>query len=192
MAEVHSGWILGGGIASGKSQVRGLLSQHGVPTVDADTIGHQVLAPDGSAYLEVATTWPDVVIDGAIDRSMLAARVFSDPGELARLEAITHPHIFDSIRSQVEEFDTPVVVELPLLNSQLGSGWRRITVDCSDAVRLIRAVERGMTEEDARSRMKVQPPRAAWLAAADLIIPNHGSLENLVSTVRKVIPTLMT
>jgi hypothetical protein len=43
-----------------------------------------------------------------------------------------------------------------------------------------------MTEDDIRARMKTQPSRADWLAAADLVIPNHGSLNGLVGTVALV------
>jgi dephospho-CoA kinase len=76
-----------------------------------------------------------------------------------------------------------VVVEVPLLQTGIENGWRRIVVDCDDQSRLMRLIERGMTARDARSRMETQVTRSEWLAAADLVVPNHGSLEELTATV---------
>jgi len=179
-------WILSGGLASGKSKVRELLAVAGVVTVDADSIGHFVMHPEGPAYLQVADRWHHVVRDGEIDRASLASVVFNEPGELAALESITHPHIFETIKARVAEVDGTVVVEIPLLSHGLGDDWRRMVVDCPDEIRLSRAIERGMSEEDARARMAAQPSRAEWLAVADLVIPNHGSMEELERAVARV------
>ncbi len=188
-AENHR-WVLSGGLASGKSKVRELLAEAGITTIDADAIGHRVLAPDGPAFSQVARRWPDVVEEGAIDRSALASVVFNDVEELAMLESITHPHIFDTIRDQVEGIDVPVVVEVPLIAHGLGDSWRRIIVDARDSARLERAVARGTPREDAVARLSVQPTRPQWLASAHLVVPNHTTLEDLRSTVTKLISSL--
>jgi len=183
-------WILSGGLASGKSKVRDILAAEGVATIDADRIGHVILEPGGPAFAEVAARWPLAVRDGEIDRPTLASAVFTDRKELAALESITHPHIFDRIKAQVEEVDGPVVVEIPLLNSGLGGGWRRIIVDCKEEIRLRRAINRGMDEIDAKARMALQPRRDQWLAAADLVVPNRGSIGELRSAVLVILPHL--
>lgn len=183
-------WILSGGLASGKSKVRELLANAGMVTIDADSIGHYVLKSSGPAFAQVAERWPHVVRDGEIDRPSLASVVFNEPGELATLEGITHPHIFEVIRSRADEVEGTVVVEIPLLSHGLGDEWRRIVVDCRDEVRFARAVDRGMSEDDARARMAAQPSRAEWLASADLVVPNHGSLEELDVAVRDLVRVL--
>lgn len=166
------------------------MADHGVMTVDADSVGHAVLNPDGPAYAQVVERWPHVVRHGEIHRPSLASIVFNDPAELAALERITHPHIFDTINARVESLDSIVVVEIPLLSHGLGDDWRRMIVDCRDELRLQRAVERGMVEQDARARMAAQPRRGEWLAIADLVVPNHGSLENLESTIATLVRVL--
>lgn len=186
----HGRWILCGGLASGKSVVRRLVAEAGIETIDADEVGHVVLAPEGPAFQPVSARWPSVVVEGSIDRRALASIVFSDPEEMAELESITHPHIFDLIRTRVEEIEGPVVVEMPLLSDGLGSDWHRIVVDCEDDIRLRRAVERGMSETDARARMASQPSRGVWLAAADVVIPNRRSRQDLVETVSKLTESL--
>jgi dephospho-CoA kinase len=183
-------WTLGGGLASGKSKVRELLANHGVATIDADQVGHQVLASTGPAFSDVAERWPHVVEEGEIDRRALADVVFNDAGELATLESLTHPHIFDAIRTMAEGIEATVVVEVPLLAHRLGDDWKTIIVDCRDEIRLVRAVDRGMTAEDARARMAAQPSRQQWLAAADVVIPNHDGPGELISAVGRLVPEL--
>jgi dephospho-CoA kinase len=186
-----SRWILSGGMGSGKSIVRHLLSEAGMNTVDSDSIGHEVLEPGGEAFRQVAERWPDVVVDGRIDRPALGRIVFADPDALAELEGFTHPHIFGIIGHRVEGFgEGVVVVETPLIAEVLGSGWARMVVDSEDAARMERLQTRGFDQSDAQARMDAQPSRSEWLAVADLVIPNHGSLDDLRATVERVITRL--
>lgn len=159
-------------------------------TIDADAIGHAVLESDGPAFAAVAARWPSTVVDGKIDRGALSAIVFADGDQLTALESLTHPHIFGRIRARVEEVSDVIVVEIPLLDKAPDGAWQRLVVDCDDDVRLARLLDRGMTEAEARSRMEMQPSRAQWLAMADMVVPNHGSLDNLRDTVTKLIPHL--
>ena len=182
--------MLSGGIGSGKSAVRKMLDDWGVLTIDADAIGHEVLDPTGPAFSAVAERWRDVVENGRIDRTALAGIVFSDPVQLAELEAITHPHIFGRIQGLVEESPGKTVVEVPVLNHSLGPGWQRLIVDCLDPVRVDRLIERGMGRSDVVARMNTQPQRAQWLALADLVIPNHGSLDEMKAAVDEITPVL--
>ena len=170
--------------------MRRLLEDHGFETIDADGVGHSVLQSDGEAFAEVASRWPEVVVDGEIDRRSLAEIVFGNLDELRALEAITHPYIFDRIRARVEQIPGVVVVELPLRGRRLGAGWRRIVVDSHDEARFDRAVSRGMDAADVRARMRSQPARREWLAIADLVVPNHGTMAELASTAEQLVPNL--
>ena len=82
------------------------------------------------------------------------------------------------------------MVEMPLLGRLPGTEWRLVVVDAKDELRVERAVARGMSEDDVRARMASQPTRGQWLAAADAIIPNRGSLDDLESTVKRILPYL--
>jgi dephospho-CoA kinase len=177
MSSSDGRWLITGGIGSGKSEVRRLLVERGIRTIDADAVGHLVLAGEG--LTPVAERWPDVVLEGQIDRQALARIVFDDPGELKMLEAITHPLIFGRIEADLKGYSGVAVVEMPLLETTIG--WPMIVVDADDGTRLCRAVQRGMDEADVRRRMASQPSRAEWLAAADLVVPNHGEIRHLES-----------
>lgn len=182
MGSSEGRWLLTGGIGSGKTAVRKLLGLRGIRTIDADAVGHAVLNEEG--FAPIAERWPRVVVEGEIDRKALAGVVFAQRGELAALEAITHPFIFGRIADELEGFSGPAVVELPLIDSTMG--WARMVVDADEETRMRRAVDRGMAEDDVRRRMAIQPSRAEWLASADLVVPNHDGLEELEHAVAAV------
>lgn len=184
-------WVLGGGLASGKSAVRAFLADRpGILTIDADTVGHEMLEPGGLAHSEVAATWPQVVSEGRIQRAALAAIVFAREAELKRLESITHPFIFGTISRRVEGFDGVAVVEVPVSHHGFEGEWGWIVVDSEDQARLERAMARGMTRDEAMRRMSTQPTREEWLARADIVVPNHGTIDDLEATVERLVPLL--
>lgn len=156
-----------------------LFEDHGLSTIDADSVGHEVLRPGGAGVPAVSEVWPEVIVGGEIDRKRLGAIVFADPAALARLEGITHSHIFDLIEERLSRLAPPVVVEIPLLIQPFPGTWRRIVVDTTDGLRVDRAVARGLEKQQVLQRMASQPSRQQWLAAADLVIPNNGSIEDL-------------
>ena len=183
--------VLSGGIGCGKSTVGRFLAAAGVAVIDADEVAHRVLEPVGAAYDAVSDRWPDAVRDGFIDRAALAAMVFGDPLQLAELEAITHPAIRSEIARRVaSETNEVVVVEVPLLNDYFDDGWRRIVVDAPDEVRRRRLEARGMTPPDIAQRMDAQPGRDEWLAAADFVIDNSGSLDALRDEVERFLTSI--
>jgi dephospho-CoA kinase len=152
--------------------------------IEADRIGHEILMPGGPAFAAVAQRWPQVVVDGAIDRGRLAAIVFSDDDELRELEALTHPLIAAEIARRVAQAgDRDIALELPLGGSFNPSGWTRIVVAAPEEVRLERAVARGMPRDDAADRIATQRGTAGWGAPADVLIENTASLAELEARV---------
>ncbi len=176
--------LLSGGIGAGKSEVGRLLVIRGACVIDADRVGHKVLDVDGEAYGPVSEAFPEAMVDGVIDRSLLAKEVFAEPARLRLLESLTHPAIRSRIRRMVAECSDPIVaVEVPLLSDFLGAGWERIVVDAPDETRLERLVERGMRPIDAKTRMAAQPSREEWRASADYVVDNSGDRGQLVDAV---------
>src|SRR5665811_1122278 len=82
--------LVGGGIGSGKSRAGLRFAELGATVVEADRLGHEVLEPDGAAFATVAELWPEVLVDGHIDRRALAVIVFADS---ARLKAVSYTHL---------------------------------------------------------------------------------------------------
>lgn len=189
---------LTGGIGSGKSTVARLLAARGAVVVDADELAREALAPGSEGLARVVELFgPDVLgRDGALDRAALAARVFSDPEALARLEAVVHPAVAEltSRRRQAAGERAVVVHDVPLLVEK-GLGDRYdlvVVVDAPDDVRLARLEARGMSEGDARARMAAQADRETRLAAADVVLANDGDLGRLEAQVEELWESLRT
>ncbi|MFD9461515.1 dephospho-CoA kinase [Streptomyces sp. NPDC060027] len=184
---------LTGGIGAGKSEVSRLLVEHGAVLIDADRIAREVVAPGTPGLAAVVEAFGEDVLapDGSLDRPKLGSIVFSDPRQLAVLNAIVHPLV--GIRSRALEDAAPedavVVHDVPLLaeNGLAALYDLVIVVDARPETQLDRLVRlRGMTEEDARARMAAQAPRDKRLAIADVVIDNDVPLDELERRVRDV------
>ncbi|GLW70641.1 dephospho-CoA kinase [Kitasatospora phosalacinea] len=181
---------LTGGIGAGKSEVSRQLAAHGAVIVDSDVIAREVVAPGTPGLAAVAAEFgPDVLLpDGSLDRPALGRVVFADRARLAKLNAVVHPLV--RARSAELEFaagpDAIVVHDVPLLaeNGLAPLYDLVVVIDVPDAERLRRLVElRGMSEDEARSRMAAQASREDRLAVADLVLDNSGDLAQLTARV---------
>jgi dephospho-CoA kinase len=176
---------LTGGIGAGKSTVSAALAERGALIIDADLIAREIVRPDGLAYAALVEHFGEGVLrpDGTLDRAALAAVVFSDPVELAALNAITHPAINAVIAQRLgaADADRVVVVDAALrFDAAEAPMVGRLLVDVDPEIAVERLVRfRGFSEQDARNRIASQVSRAERLAAADHVIDNSGSLEAL-------------
>ncbi len=80
---------LTGGIATGKSTVLRVLQAREIPTIDADVLAREVVAPGTPGLEAVVERFGEAVLDvhGALDRRALAALVFADPARAPRPRA---------------------------------------------------------------------------------------------------------
>ena len=183
--------LISGGIGSGKSVVGQALADRGFLVIDADSVGHEVLEPRTRANAAVAERWPGAMVGQSVDRRALAMVVFKDHAQLAELEAITHPAIRQRIISQVEAAgERDIVVELPLLSNLMGDGWLRVIVDAPLDVRIERLEGRGLDRVDIEARLRSQPTPEKWIAAADYVIDNHGTIHELAGAVDLFVASL--
>ncbi len=185
-------WLLTGGIGSGKSTVRSMLSKRGALTIDADQVGHQVLEPGGLAHDAVAARWPEVVFDGIIDRKRLADIVFHDASELHALEAISHPAISATLKQWVKDSDADVIiVEMSVPRDFLGVGpSRTIVADVDMATRKKRLIDKGIPLEDINRRMAAQPDRDGWVERGGWVICTEGTFEDVEQRVDRLWPQI--
>jgi dephospho-CoA kinase len=178
---------LTGGIGAGKSTVAALLAARGAVVIDTDQVARDVVEPGGPAYDGVVRRFGPGILDadGRVVRARLAEAAFADSGARADLNALVHPAVETEVRETLARLDTPgrvVVLEVPLL---VEAGWapivdRVVVVDCPEDVAVRRLVEiRGMDETDARRRIAAQASRAERLAAADHVIGNDDTLDDL-------------
>ena len=155
---------LTGGIASGKSFVGEALAAYGCLLIQADEIGHAVLAPGGEAYQPVVREFGDEILtdDGTIDRRALAARVFADVEAAILIETGSYSR-FDKL----------------------------ILVTCAEEQQVERALRReGALESDVRARISRQMPLAKKRKYADFVIDTSGEKEDTLRQTRAVYDVL--
>jgi dephospho-CoA kinase len=179
---------LTGGIASGKSTIAAGLAEHGAIIVDADRIVREVQSPGSTVLARIAEEFGADVIgaEGGLDRAALGVRVFGDRDALGRLNAIVHPAVrAESARrfaaAFAEDADAVVVYDVPLLvEARVDDRWELIVVaDAPAELRERRLIElRGMSDEEARSRLASQASDAQRRAIADVVIDTSGTMED--------------
>jgi dephospho-CoA kinase len=184
-------WVVGltGGIASGKSTVGAMFAALGITVIDLDVVAREVVAP-GSPLLETVIARFGAELrspDGSLDRRALRSRVFADPAQRRELEALLHPAIASRASALVAQAAGPyVVVQNPLLTEKaINTGYDRVlVVDCPVAVQEQRLAARDRsTAREIAAMLAAQASRAQRLQAADDVIMNDGSVEQLRAAV---------
>jgi dephospho-CoA kinase len=176
---------LTGGIATGKTAVAELFAQHGVPVLDTDQIARDVVEPGAPALGKLVEAFGPDILDaaGRLDRARMRERVFADPTQRHLLESITHPAIRDELARRAAVVDGVYQVHvIPLLveSGRMDAYDRVLVVDCPQEQQISRLLKRdGMDLELARRILAAQASREARLSAADDVIVNTGTLEEL-------------
>ena len=190
---------LTGSIATGKSYVRERLEARGIPTIDADTLARDAVAPGTRGLEDVIQRFGAAMRDahGALDRKKLGALVFSDPVARRDLEAIVHPFVraatdrwFASLDPSRHPF---AVADIPLLfeAGRDGDFDTIVVAACAPETQLRRLMGRdGITEAEARLRIAAQLPVDQKVAKADCVIHTDGSFAETDRQVGEVVSQL--
>ena len=190
---------LTGGIGSGKSTVARLFREEKIPVVDADRISREITSPGKPAYVDIVGRFGEKILlpDGRIDRKMLGAIIFADPGKRADLEAITHPRIALGIREAVSALASeghPVaIVEAALIHEKGPQGMFEavIGVRCGTGLQVLRLMRRdGISREQALQIVSSQMDPEEKARASDYVIDNSGDLAGTRAQVRALAETL--
>ena len=92
---------LTGKACAGKNLFAKQFELQGCVVVDVDTLGHQALAQRIPQLVEAFGK--SILAGDEIDRKALGSMVFSDPAQLKKLEAITHPVMVESCRELIQK-----------------------------------------------------------------------------------------
>lgn len=186
---------LTGSIGMGKSTVGRMFADAGVPVHDSDEAVHRLYA--GRAVPLIEAAFPGTVVDGSVDRQLLAGHVLGDGAALKRLEAIVHP----LVRADADDFvalnragnAALVVLDIPLLFETGGRSRvdRVVVVSAPEEIQRRRVLARpGMSEEKLAAILARQVPDAEKREQADFVIDTSGSLEATRAAVGGIIAEL--
>lgn len=183
-----------GGIGSGKTNVVRTFESLGIPGYDCDTRAKELYDEDPELLAEVARiAGDDVIVEGRLDRSRLAARIFSDRDMLSALESVVHPAVIRDFSRWLQEQNTKLVIfESAIL---LDKPYLReiadflLLVTAPREVRIARVMARdGLSREAVEGRMAHQMSDEQRSRMADYTIETNDRdaiLPQLLSIIQK-------
>jgi len=174
---------LTGGLASGKSTVARQLAEAGFEVVDADLLVAALYRPGGAGSAAAAALFGDEVLaaDGSLDKVATARRIFRDQEARQRLEAAIHPLVRRRFAEIADQCTGIVVLEATKL---IEAGYAPdfdlvVTVEAPEAERLRRAVDRGLSPDEAQARIEAQAEGPTRRGNAGWVIENDQGLGEL-------------
>ncbi|QDA60010.1 dephospho-CoA kinase [Hymenobacter jejuensis] len=171
-----------GGIGSGKSVVCRLFKLLGVPVYDSDYQAKWLMANDLSLRTELQMAFGSETFDahGQLNRTYLARMAFTDPAQLAVLNALVHPHVgrdFEQWATVQQQAGHAYVLKEAALLYESGA-YRQldkiITVFAPLAVRQTRVLHRDphRTPDDVLNIVGKQMSEEEKMQRADYVLYN--------------------
>ena len=186
---------LTGSIGTGKSEATRILQELGAGVINADQVGHEAYTPHSESWNEVVDAFGRDILqpNGEIDRSKLGAIVFSDSGQMAKLNGIMHPRIAGMVAEKIEQMRSQgiqaAVVEAALL---FEAGWETLVDEVWTTASPLELVfqrlmsRNGLDEEEVRKRLASQMDIQERLDRSDVVVDNSGGVAALEETVKSL------
>ena len=167
-----------GPTGAGKTTALEVLGSMGFEIVDCDALYYELLRTSLPLRRALEDAFGPVFLpDGQLDRRALAARVFTAPEELQRLNGI----VFPAVRGAVEEkiFHSSqkrlAIDAVNLVESGIGAlCGATVAVTAAPEVRLRRIMARdGLSEDQAGARIAAQKPDSYYRALCSHVVENR-------------------
>ena len=171
-----------GNIGSGKTTVSKVFELLGVPVFYADAAAREVMTNDEELIKGVKNTFgtESYFEDGSLNRKYIAGKVFNDPAELAKLNALVHPATFRAFDSWAKSFtEAPYLMKEAAILFESGSYKLcdySIIVTAPKEIRMQRVIARdSITITEVESRDARQMPEEEKIKLADFRIKNDDT-----------------
>lgn len=184
-----------GAIGSGKSSVASAFADLGCAVIDADKMALELLFQQDIIDQLRSLFGSDILnFDGAIDRTKLAKKAFSNEASLEQLTAIIHPPVLHQAQLLLNQyFVAPgvpaVVLDVPLL---METGWHTrcdalVFVDCLPETRYQRVVKKGrFSPDEIKKRENFQISLDKKKEIAQYIVQNNSDLSDMADQVARI------
>jgi dephospho-CoA kinase len=189
-------WIIGitGGMGAGKSTLSKYFRLMGIPVHSADHEIHTLLQTDSMIQKKIKTLWPDVFIQGHIDRHLLGKRATSSPHGLETLEKILYPKLAKNQKKFLQDCQKRkvpfVVIDVPLLLEVGLDAYCHFVIVASSPffLRKQRVFERsGMTSQKFKAFEERQLDDDQRKKRADMVIPCGRDKGSALRQVKRLI-----
>lgn len=188
---------LTGGIACGKSTVSNILKEEfDLEVIDCDFLARKIVEVGKPAYRKIVKIFGEGVLmeNGEINRRKLGEVVFGDRGMRGRLTRVTGFYIFIEIvkevyRILIKEKKGYAVLDAPLMFESKYLEYFCYPIMCvyvtEENIQIERIIKRdGLSEEQARNRIKSQMNIREKIKKSEILIPNEQTIEDLNKNVK--------
>lgn len=168
---------LTGGIGSGKSVVANIFKVLGIPVFDADAAAKEIMETDMQLIAAIKKEFGEETYTGSsLNRKILADKVFNDPYQLEKLNALVHPAAITAGLDWAEKQNTPYAIKEAALMFEAGSAFNLqyvIGVYAPKSLRIKRVMDRSnMTRDEVLARMSRQVDDNIKMRLCDFVIVN--------------------
>lgn len=182
---------LTGGIGSGKSTARKIFESLGVPTIDGDEVARRIHQnPNHPAMAALADLIPrSIAADGRLQRGNLRNQFATDHDANQKLKQILKPFVIAETENWTRSMrGTYVVWESALIIDESIPCDRVLVIDAPTSIRIARVLDRNpdWTEQQTDNILSVQMSSAAYIAAADDVVCNDGSIAHLHNQIEEL------
>lgn len=181
-----------GNIGSGKSYVCKMFEKLGIPVFYSDDETKKLYLIPSVKELIVNRFGKEVYFeDGTLNRKLLSYHLFKNEEAMKFIESVLYPALNQHFDEWCEQQTSPYVLyeSAILFEKNYGKYFDKIIfVSAPEDTRLQRVMKRDdCTEENVRSRMRLQMSEETKLSKADFVIYNDGDkpLEPQVETINK-------
>lgn len=186
-----------GSSGAGKTTVSKLLSENkNIQVIDCDEVAKKITVP-GNIYLETIKKELGsqyILIDGNLNRKMLAEAIYNDKEKLEKLNSITFKYVVEEILQEIENIKKQkdieiIAIDAPLLfESNLNEKCDYIiSLIADEKIKIARICKRDNIEPDvARKRLKIQKEDSFYIEKSDFIIKNNNEI-NLKNTLDEIL-----
>lgn len=188
---------LTGSIGMGKTETAKMFARHGIPVCDSDATVHLLYEKGGLAVEPIRALFTGAVVDGRVDRDLLARAVLGKPEAMKRLETAVHPLVRQAqvaFLAKAASSGAPMaVIDVPLL---FETGGERsvdvvVVVSAPEDVQRRRVLARpGMTADKFELILKKQVSDAEKRSRAEFVVDSSKGLEHAERQVVAIIDAL--
>lgn len=185
---------LTGGIGSGKTMIANYIKSLGIPVYIADDEARAIMNTKEVTQMIVTAFGKEVLLEGKLNREMLAKLVFNNAEQLKKLNNIVHPQVKKHFESWVNiHKNHPLLFKEAAILFESGSYKdcdAVITVTAPIEIRLQRVMERDKTDKESiLKRMENQWSDEKRIALSDYVIHNL-SVEHTKKQVNEILNLL--
>lgn len=168
---------LTGGIGSGKTVVANIFKTLGIPVFDADAAAKEIMETDKSLIEQIKKEFGEQTYSGnKLNRKILADKVFNDPFQLEKLNALVHPAAIKAGLDWAEKQNSPYAIKEAALMFEAGSAFNLqyvIGVTSPKSLRIKRVMDRSnMSRDEVLARMSRQIDDTIKMRLCDFVIVN--------------------